>query len=167
MKRPIAADLLLGAAAGAGATWLMDVVTTVMQDRQPESVREREKHASGESSAVENAADLVADVIGVDLTKEQRKKAGTAIHWSLGVFAGAVYAGLRHNFPRMRYGSGLAYGAAFFLLMDEGANTLLGLSAPPREYPWQTHARGLIGHLVLGAGIEAAFDAADAITSTR
>jgi uncharacterized membrane protein YagU involved in acid resistance len=65
----------------------------------------------------------------------------------------------------MGIGSGIAYGAAFWLLMDEAALTLLGLTPPPKEFPWQTHVRGLAGHLVLGATIEAVFDAAAAIDS--
>jgi uncharacterized protein DUF1440 len=167
MRRSVLTDVILGAAAGAGATWLMDLATTALLERQPRKATLREERARGERSAVENAAEKIGDVFGADLTRDERKKLGTAIHWSLGVFAGATYAGLRHSLPSLRYGSGLAYGVAFWLLMDEGANALLGFSAPPQEFPWQTHARGLAGHLVLGGAIEAVFDAADLLTSTR
>jgi uncharacterized membrane protein YagU involved in acid resistance len=51
--------------------------------------------------------------------------------------------------------------------MDEAALTLMGLTPPPKNFPWQTHARGLAGHLVLGATIEAAFDLPSALTNPR
>lgn len=41
------------------------------------------------------------------------------------------------------------------------AGDVLGISPPPQEFLWQTHVRGLIGHLVLGVAIEAAFDIVD------
>ena len=50
--------------------------------------------------------------------------------------------------------------------MDEAALTLLGLTPPPQEFPWQTHLRGAVGHVVLGGAIEAVFDAAD-LTALR
>jgi uncharacterized membrane protein YagU involved in acid resistance len=64
-------------------------------------------------------------------------------------------------------GSGLAYGVLFWAAMDEGANTALKLTAPPNRFPWQTHARGLAGHLALGAVIEIVFDAADYAVPAR
>jgi hypothetical protein len=37
---------------------------------------------------------------------------------------------------------------------DEIANPSLGFAAPPRRYPWQPHARGLVAHLVYGVVTE-------------
>ena len=41
-RRPLAVDVLIGAAAGLAATWLMDKVTTVLYERESKDVRERE-----------------------------------------------------------------------------------------------------------------------------
>jgi hypothetical protein len=161
--RNVAADLLLGAAAGAAATYVMDQVTTVLYEREPKDVQERESAARGGKTAYEIAAERIARLFDKPIDEEQRKRVGSAIHWSLGVSSGVLYGALRHRFRSLRYGSGLLYGTAFFLLMDEGALTLLGLTPPPKEFPWQTHGRGLVGHLVLGGLIEAAFDVADAV----
>jgi uncharacterized membrane protein YagU involved in acid resistance len=160
--RSLAADLLLGAIAGAAATWLMDLATTALYDREPKAVQERENAARGQKNAYEIAAEKAAALAGRELTKEQRTLAGGAIHWTLGVSSGIAYGALRNSLP-LGFGSGLAYGTIFWLAMDEGALTLAGLTPPPREFPWQTHARGLAGHLVLGAAIEAVFDAADVV----
>jgi hypothetical protein len=46
---------------------------------------------------------------------------------------------------------GLGFGMAFWLLMDEGAVYALGLTPGPGAFPWETHARGLAGHLTFGA----------------
>jgi hypothetical protein len=53
---------------------------------------------------------------------------------------------------------GLAFGTAFYLLMDEGAVYALGLTPGPTKFPWQTHARGLAGHLAFGAVASTALD---------
>ena len=37
----------------------------------------------------------------------------------------------------------------------------LGLTPGPRAFPWQAHARGLAGHLVLGLATEGVLQAAD------
>lgn len=162
-RRPFAADVLLGAAAGAAATWLMDRATTAILERQSEETRDREDLARGDRTAYEIAAEKSARLAGRELTGEERKKAGQAIHWSMGIAAGALYGAIRNRARGLGPGSGLAYGVAFFLMVDEGAQSLLGLTPPPDRFPWQTHARGLAGHLVLGAALEAPFDLADLV----
>ena len=159
--RPLATDILIGAITGVAATWLMDQVTTAMYERESEEARERENDARGDLTAYEIAAERAATLAGRALSSDERKKIGNAIHWSLGIASGAMYGALRNAAPRLGIGSGLLYGAAFFLATDEGALTLLGLTPPPTEFPWQTHARGLAGHLVLGAALEVPFDIAD------
>jgi F0F1-type ATP synthase assembly protein I len=162
-RRNLASDLVIGAAAGAAATWLMDEATTALYESESEEVRDREDDARGDKTAYEIAAEKAAKLAGKRLKKAQRKQIGQAIHWSLGIGAGVIYGALRNQFRGLGIGSGLAYGVVFWLAMDEGANTLLGLTPPPNAFPWQTHARGLAGHLVLGAAVEAVFDVADAI----
>lgn len=162
-RRTIALDVAIGAVAGAGATWLMDRVTQTLYDREPAEVRRREDAARGEKTAYEIAAEKSAALVDREVTETQRRQIGLAIHWTLGVSAGALYGVLRNRVRRFGIGSGIAYGAAFWILMDEAALALLGLTPPPQEFPWQTHARGLAGHLVLGGTVEAVFDAIDLV----
>ena len=56
---------------------------------------------------------------------------------------------------------GLLFGLGMFLVEDEALNTILGTAAPPRRYPLQAHARGLISHLILGVVTEAVLSALD------
>jgi hypothetical protein len=53
----------------------------------------------------------------------------------------------------------LIYGFLLWAINDEYANTALGLAAPPEAYPAETHLRGLVGHLVLGALTDSGVDA--------
>ena len=152
-QRSIAANLALGAVAGAAATWVMGKATTYLYEHESREAREREDSARGEKSAYEVAAEKAADLLGRQLSEEERKEAGSAIHWALGVGSGAVYGALR---PRIGGGwaSAALFGAAVWLLMDEVGNVALGLTPGPSAFPWQAHARGLAGHLVLGLAVE-------------
>jgi hypothetical protein len=157
-------DVLLGAAAGAAATWAMDAVTTLIQERQPEEVTERENKVRGKKTAYEIAAEKGAQLVGRKLLKKERKAIGVGIHWSLGIGSGALYGALRNRVRYAGIGSGVAFGIAMYALLDEAALAALGLVAPPNEFPWQTHARGFAGHLVLGAILDGAFDLADLVS---
>lgn len=81
----------------------------------------------------------------------------------LGAGAGAVYGLLRGRVPGADAGAGLLFGTAFWLVIDEGVNYALRLTPGPASFPWQTHARGLAGHLVCGVTTQTTLRAADAI----
>ncbi|HEX6536040.1 MAG TPA: DUF1440 domain-containing protein [Gemmatimonadaceae bacterium] len=144
-------EIVLGAIAGAAATWVMGKVTTVLYERESRSAREREDRVRHGSTAYAVAAAKGARLLGVELDDARRERYGTMIHRALGVGTGALYAALVDRLPRAGLARGLAFGAAFFLLVDEGLVYALGLTPGPTRFPWQTHARGLAGHLVYGA----------------
>src|SRR5205085_6470262 len=126
-----------------------------LYEREPKPVRDAEDEARGGRTAYETAAQKAAGLAGAELSKEQRESYGTAIHWALGIGAGAAYGVLRDRLPDAGLARGLLFGAAFWLLVDECANAALGLTPGPTEFPWQTHARGLAGHLAFGATADA------------
>ncbi|MBX6365140.1 MAG: DUF1440 domain-containing protein [Gemmatimonadetes bacterium] len=160
-RSTLAADVALGALAGAAATFLMDRATTVLYEREDDAAKRREDAARGGETAFASAARKVASAFGVELTDAQRKTAGSALHWAIGVGAGAAYGALRRRVPGADAGQGTAFGTALFLLVDEAATTALGLTPPPSAFPWQAHARGLAGHLVYGVVADTLLDAAD------
>jgi len=49
---------------------------------------------------------------------------------------------------------GVPFGAAFWMVVDEGALPLLGLAKGPNAYPVSTHAYALASHLVFGLTAE-------------
>ncbi|HVV17256.1 MAG TPA: DUF1440 domain-containing protein [Polyangia bacterium] len=162
-KSGIATDLALGIAAGAGAGWLMTRATTMVYGHESRAVRDRESAARGGKTASEIAAEKLARLMRVQLEPEQSEKAGRAVHWSIALGAGATYAVLRRRVRWVGRGGGLLFGTLFFLFGDELMNTALGLTPGPRAFPWQAHARGLIGHLVYGAATDAQLRLADRV----
>jgi len=159
-RTSLSGDLLRGALAGGAATWVMDQVTTGMLSSQSPDVTAREEAARPNGkSAVENLVDRIEVVLGLELSDGQRGQVSQAIHFGLGVVPGALYAVLRRRVPLVGRAGGLGYGALLWAVNDEYLNTRLCLSAPPEAYPPETHLRGLVGHLVLGAVTNSGIDA--------
>ena len=156
--RNVLRDALDGALAGLLATWLMGKTTTVLYDRENASARAREDAARAGKTSYGVAAEKLARAVGASLSDEQRQAYGKAIHWALGMAAGAAYGVLRPRVPNRMLARGLAFGTLFWLLADEGATVALGLTPGPRAFPWQTHARGLVGHTVFGTVADTTLD---------
>lgn len=163
-NRSTGAALLRGAVAGAVATWTMDRITTWLYARENQAAREREDNARNGKTAYGVAAEKAASVAGAELSDQQRQRFGTGIHWALGIGAGAVYGMLRNRYSAIGLARGLAFGAAFWLLVDELATPLMGLTPGPAAFPWQTHARGLAGHLAYGMAEDAVVEGLALVT---
>jgi len=158
----LASEVVKGVIAGAIATWAMGKVTTYLYQHESQEVRQREDAARHGRTAYGVAAEKVAHTFGVSLDGTEGA-AGRAIHWGLGLATAAAFAVLRGRYAQAGRAAGLAFGSAFWLLLDEGAVYALGLTPGPTAFPWQTHARGLAGHLVYGAVSNAALDVLDRV----
>jgi hypothetical protein len=88
------------------------------------------------------------------LTQSEKKIAGPAVHYSLGTGVGGLYGAAAEMAPKVTAGKGLPFGAVFWLVVDEGAVPLLGLSKGPTAYPLSTHAYALSSHFVYGLTAE-------------
>jgi hypothetical protein len=143
-------DLLKGAIAGALGTWVMDRLTTYLYQHENAVSRLIEDRARDGQSAYEVAAEKAARLLGRELTQEERRRLGLVIHWALGIAAGAVYGAFGRRIPAFRRAGGAKFGTAFWAAVDEGLVSLLGLTPPPKKFPWETHARGLAGHVAYG-----------------
>ena len=151
---PVAVDAALGAVAGTAAVWLMDRIGWWMYRREDSAALQRELQArpDGLDSAHLLARKLGA-AIGRDPGREQPNPAGLAVHYALGALPGLGYALVSRRFP-VTAGAGLPFGLAMFVVNDEISAPLLGLARGPRAYPWQSHLRGLVAHLVLGVATD-------------
>jgi hypothetical protein len=143
-------DLLKGAIAGAVATFVMGKVTGYMYEHEDRDARREEDEARGGRSSYEAAAEKAASAAGTSLDRRQRQQLGSAMHWALGIGAGAAYAVLRRRVQGLGSAAGTAFGTGFWAFMDEGLVPALGLTPGANAFPWQTHARGLVGHLTFG-----------------
>ena len=88
------------------------------------------------------------------LTEREKKIAGPAVHYILGSGIGGLYGAAAEIAPKVTAGTGLPFGAVFWLVVDEGAVPLLRLSKGPTAYPLSTHAYALSSHFVYGLTAE-------------
>ena len=111
--------------------------------------------AEAQDDTTVRAASAVSEgVFDHKLTQGEKKVAGPAVHYILGSGVGGLYGAAAEMVPKVTAGSGLPFGAAFWLVVDEGAVPLLGLSKGPTAYPLSTHAYALSSHFVYGLTAE-------------
>jgi len=159
----IGEDLIKGAIAGAVATWVMGKVTNALYEREDRSARRREDDARSGKTSYGVLAERAAGAMGGNLDERSRERYGAAVHWALGVGSGAIYAGLRRRFHALGRAAGVGFGTMFWAAVDEGLVPALGLTPGPGAFPWQTHARGLAGHLTFGTVTDGTLRLLDAV----
>ena len=162
-KRNIWQGMLVGLIAGLVASWTMDRFQDVwiavsppddQKKKENEADASEEGEASQDDATVKAASAISAGLFEHKLTKAEKKIAGPAVHYAVGATSGIVYGIASEFLPEVTVGFGLPYGAAFWLVVDEGAVPLLRLSKPPTDYPASTHIYALASHLVFGATAE-------------
>jgi hypothetical protein len=151
-------DVVNGAGAGAIGVWAMDVVTWALYRRQPATTvaREKEVRPLGQYPAHVAAAWISRRTGGQ--AREEPNALGLALHSQLGMIPAMAYSRLRRRFPWLRAGRGALYGLVLFVVNDELGTRALRLAGRARDYPWPAHARGLVGHVVLGVVTDAVLD---------
>ncbi|HKR58197.1 MAG TPA: DUF1440 domain-containing protein [Pyrinomonadaceae bacterium] len=107
-----------------------------------------------DDTTVRTASAISEALFDHKLTQSEKKIAGPAVHYILGTGVGGLYGAAAEMAPKVAAGKGLPFGAAFWLVVDEGAVPLLGLSKGPRAYPLSTHAYALSSHFVYGLTAE-------------
>src|SRR5260370_12490122 len=158
-------DVLEGLAAGligglVGA-WVLEECQagwTKMSEAPSES-REKDSagHGGGQDDATQQqparvkAAEAISEgVFGHELTQSEKEIFGPAVHYLLGASVGGLYGAATELTPEVGAGVGLPFGTVFWLVVDEAAVPLLGLSEGPTENPVSTHFYALASHLVYG-----------------
>jgi hypothetical protein len=160
-------NALKGAVAGAVGVWVMDRVDWFMFDHEDPAARHRtEQVRPGGVPPSHVAADTVAHAMDTELPPAQLHSAGLATHYMLGIGPSTLYGAFRDRLPIREAGQdhlyGLGFGLGLYLIQDQMLNRAMGLSADPRQYPWQAHARGLVAHLVLGLTVNTVLNLLDA-----
>lgn len=117
--------------------------------RKGEPEREAKQESSGEPATVKAANAISNKVFNHQLTEDEKKWAGPAVHYGLGTVLGALYGALA-PVSEVDVAAGTGYGAAVWLGADEIAVPLTGLSGPPTETPLSGHINALGSHLVFG-----------------
>lgn len=147
------ASVAAGAVAGVAGAFAMSGFQSLWSAASKSTAEQQEpqKSESQDDQATEKTADAISQMTtGHKLTKEEKKKAGPAVHFGIGTLLGAVYGVAAETLPISRIGRGTVYGAAVWFFADEIAVPAFGLSGPPTETPLFTHLQALAGHVVFG-----------------
>ena len=160
----VALKVAAGFAAGALGVWALDRLDWFMWDQEDPEARARTTavRPKGEPSA-QALVSKMEDATGKHLEPGTHEASSQVIHYSIGIAPAIGYALLRDKLPMSGVARGALYGAGLFLTQDEVLNTVTGLGAKPRDYPWQAHARGLVAHTAYGIVTELALELVDQI----
>lgn len=176
---PAYRDLLIGAGAGIAGTLLMGQywvrvapLLTPKPDKDEKDSSDDQKeqappadqnvisplgqtHENGESSTAALGRHLYAAVTGKVPEAGTRQALSEAVHWATGIGGGAVCSAVLGQWKGHPLGpvTGLACGAAMWLLLDETVTPLLGLQDGPRSGDLSAHGNRLGAHLFFGLGL--------------
>jgi len=151
--------LVAGVLGGIVASWAMDRfqywwLSFDGGDERHLQQTQRDENTVDEPATVKTASAISAAVFGHSLTAKEKEIAGPAVHYAVGTTAGAVYGVAAEYQPNVTTLAGIPFGAAFWIVVDEGALPLLGLAKGPTTYPISIHAYALASHLVFGLTAE-------------
>ncbi len=129
------------------------------QSMQP-SIGERNEEPHQENKenlddATVRTAKLISEnVLGRQLEERDERIAGAAVHYAFGTAVGGFYGAVAEYVPKVAEPYGLSFGAVFWLVADEIAVPMVGLSKGPAAYRLSTHVYSFTSHLVYGLTAE-------------
>jgi putative membrane protein len=157
MAERLLKGLAAGLVGGLVASWTMnrfqEVWFGLADKRQPQESLPASAEEEDDTT-VRTAAAISEGLFDHKLTTTEKKIAGPAVHYTLGTGVGGLYGAVAEIAPAVTAGRGLPFGAAFWLVVDEGAVPLLGLAKGPTAYPLSTHVYALTSHFVYGLTTE-------------
>jgi hypothetical protein len=113
---------------------------------------------AGQDAAVRVGTAAYELVTGARPSRRDEPRLGTAAHYVFSASLGVAYALLRERVPAITAGRGALFGAAVWVIADEGVIPALGLSRGPRELGRAVLLYGLAAHLVYGLSLDAGHD---------
>lgn len=147
-KHPVK-GFLAGAAAGLAASAAMSEFHSIFQ-RPGSSSDAGEK----EDSTVQAASAIAGIIFRHKLTREQKRVAGSMMHYGFGATLGAFYGAAVEFVPELRAGCGALFGVAAWLGAHVITVPALGLSDPITKSAPAAEAIEFGAHLVYGVTAE-------------
>jgi hypothetical protein len=157
---------LLGGIAGLLAMELIKRATAPLTERAPKPsdapLTARTMSPLGpQHTPEEGATDAIGrlgyeKLTGHEPSRKTKSRLSWAVHLGYGLLVAGLYGAARGNARRRNHpalaavGEGALYGAGLWLLGDELAVPLLGLSDKPTAYPPANHVQSLAQHLGFG-----------------
>jgi hypothetical protein len=150
-----AAAAVVGAGAGAAASFAMDLYWKLVQSTMGERPEQKPRPGGGQREdkpSTQVIADKVSEALtGREIPQENKAEAGVAVHYIAGTLCGAAYGVAASRIPRLGLLGGMLYGAAIWLLLDEIGLRLLKVSPSAEKVPTSQHLQALGAHLIYGA----------------
>jgi hypothetical protein len=148
----VGATALAGVVSGYAGIKLMGLVTGKMYEWESEEDRKREDEVRpGWPDQI--AVRKIARGLGKQLDDAQAARFGKIFHYGTGMAWAQVYTFARTLTGMHPVSAWLLTSPSIWSILDEGLTPALGLSAPNNAYPFATHLRGFVGHMVYGLGI--------------
>ena len=152
---------MAGLVSGLVASWTMNRFQDVWlklaerEDGPEQNLKPTSQNTDEQDDTTVRTASVISEgLFDHKLTESEKRIAGPAVHYGLGTGVGGLYGAVAEVAPEITAGAGLPFGAAFWLVVDEGAVPLLGLSKAPTKYPLSTHVYALTSHFVYGLTAE-------------
>lgn len=155
-RRNLAKGIAAGLAGGLVATIAMTQFQNIWSkaaDLGSSNGHSREQ-SNQEEDPTGKTAGAISKLVGKNLSKEQKQKAGPFVHYAFGTLMGGVYGAAVELSPTVKTVGGLPFGTALFVGADEIALPALKLAKGPTSYPASRHAYGFSSHLVWAATAE-------------
>ena len=108
------------------------------------------QHKEGESTTAAMGRIIYRQFTGEEPGKETKSALSYLVHWLIGTSGSSVYGAARTKAGLLDVQGGLALGNALWLLGDEMAGPLLGLTQGPTAYPPQMHVHTWGAHMAYG-----------------
>jgi len=171
-KPSVVRGIVTGIAAGIAATLIMDQfqkLSAAGQKAADKQIKlahgeseweiaheqvEQQQEAASQEGSTEKVARKIAETAGSQLGKEEKKKAGQAVHYTFGTLMGIAYCVSAELLPEVTTGAGTAFGTLLFLGADEVAVPAFQLSSPPNKTPATDHLQHWAAHVVYGGSLE-------------
>jgi hypothetical protein len=116
---------------------------------------QQELEAAQREDSTEIFAGKIAQAIGKPLVdKDERKKAGQAVHYAFGTLMGVVYGVTTEILPEATAGGGTGFGTLLFFGADEVAVPALRLAPKPAGSAPFDHLQHWAAHVVYGGSLE-------------
>jgi putative membrane protein len=139
---------LAGALGGIVASFAMSQFHALLQNAETSSSQNKE------DSTVKAASAVSQGLFRYELTPQQKKIAGPAVHYGFGCSMAAIYGAVVEVAPVARVGWGMGFGATVWLGAHVITVPALGLSEPITQSTPASEGAELGAHLVYGVVAE-------------
>lgn len=130
-------------------------LSKLSEQKNQSAPQQRSQSQESDDATVKAASAISQATLHRQLTPDEKRIAGPAIHYAFGSMVGALYGAVAEVAPVTAKGWGMPFGTAVWVGADEIGVPAAGLSKSPDEVPATTHASALAAHLVYGATADA------------